>query len=179
VIQDTIADLQRKLSATPASADPRGRVDLLLQLGLQKRGVERWDEIWAVASEAKELAESIGYTAGIAGGLGLQAFALYVHSDYEQALTYAMKALALAQGATPMARERFGPCSASSSGASVTSMKRCAIATAAASSFENPATESEKAVVHTSRCPELFTRDLSGLYQRCHPYGGRGEAPFK
>jgi signal transduction histidine kinase/tetratricopeptide (TPR) repeat protein len=95
---DTIADLQQRLNVTPASVDPRGRVDLLLQLGLQKRGVERWDEIWALASEAKELAESIGYTAGIAGGLGLQAFALYVHSDYEQALAYAMKALALAQG---------------------------------------------------------------------------------
>src|SRR5262245_20902387 len=97
-MQDTIADLQRRLNVTPASVNPRGRVDLLLQLGLQKRGVERWDEIWALASEAKELAEAIGYTAGIAGGLGLQAFALYVHSDYEQALAYAMKALSLAQG---------------------------------------------------------------------------------
>ena len=94
---DTIADLEKRLSATPASADPRGRVDLLLELGRQKRGVESWDDIWALASEATELAESIGYAAGIAGGLGLQAFALYVHSDYEQALAYAMKALALLQ----------------------------------------------------------------------------------
>lgn len=98
VMQDTIAELQRRLNVTPASVDPRGRVNLLLQLGLQKRGVESWEEIWALASEAKELAESIGYTSGIAGGLGLQAFALYVHSDYDQALAYAMKALALAQG---------------------------------------------------------------------------------
>src|SRR5688572_17711176 len=96
-MRDTIADLEQRLRETPASADPRGRVDLLLQLSLQKRGVEPWEDIWALASEAKNLSESIGYTGGIARGLSLQAFAMYVHSDYEQAVAYAMKALALVQ----------------------------------------------------------------------------------
>ena len=93
---ESIDDLRKHLSETPADPDPRPRVDLLLKLAMELRGLEDWEEMAVLATEALELSEHVGYTHGIAHGIGIQAFVHYIRSEYEVALDKAMKALAIA-----------------------------------------------------------------------------------
>jgi two-component system, NtrC family, sensor kinase len=92
----SIDDLRKQLAETPVGPDPRPRIDALLNLAFHLRELEDWDEMFALAGEARELSENAGYTRGIAHSLGIQAFVHYIRSEYETALDKSMKALALA-----------------------------------------------------------------------------------
>src|SRR5688572_3573341 len=92
----TIDDLRKQLAETPVGSDPRLRIDALLSLAFQLRELEDWDEMFALATEARELAGKIDYTAGLARSIGTQAFVHYIRSHYETALDECMTALALA-----------------------------------------------------------------------------------
>ena len=93
---ESLEDLRKQLAETPAEPDPRARIDLLLKFALELRGHEDWDEMFTLASEARELSEAIDYPRGLSFSLGTQAFVHYIRSNYETALDECMKALALA-----------------------------------------------------------------------------------
>jgi signal transduction histidine kinase len=96
-MQESIEILEERLRNTPATPDPRPRIDLLISVAFHRRNLERWDEMIAMATEARELSESIGYSAGIASGMGLQAFVYYIRSEYDTSLAHCMKALSLTE----------------------------------------------------------------------------------
>jgi signal transduction histidine kinase len=76
----------------------RERVDALNQLAYVIREQEQWDRMLALAAEAQEIAQECGYTAGLATSLVLQGFVRYFQSEYQQAFTLLLDALALASG---------------------------------------------------------------------------------
>ncbi|HYP12503.1 MAG TPA: tetratricopeptide repeat protein, partial [Bryobacteraceae bacterium] len=87
--------IEERLRTAPPEADPKARVDVLLQCAYDIRELEQWDRIVELCDEAHTLSEQIGYTSGIARSLGMLSFVQYIRSDYKKALASCIEALRL------------------------------------------------------------------------------------
>lgn len=74
------------------------QVASLLDAAWRLRDSEDWEQMLALAGQARELSESVGYSAGISRALALQAFVHYIRSDFRKALAECIEALHLALG---------------------------------------------------------------------------------
>lgn len=74
------------------------QVSELLRRAWQLQESEQWDEMLALATEARNLAEAAGFAPGRPRALAVEAFVHYIRSDFKTALAECIEALRLAGG---------------------------------------------------------------------------------
>jgi tetratricopeptide (TPR) repeat protein len=71
-------------------------VEKLLARAWSLRELEQWDEMLAIAQQARSAAEETGFTPGVARSFAVTAFAHYIRADLRTSLSECMEALRLA-----------------------------------------------------------------------------------
>jgi signal transduction histidine kinase len=74
------------------------RISHLLNTAWQFRESEHWEEMLALAAEARALAEKSGFGPGVPRSLAVQAFVHYIRADFRTALAECIDALQMAGG---------------------------------------------------------------------------------
>jgi signal transduction histidine kinase len=93
----TLPELQDE--AAPADTQALiARVDQLSREAFHLRESEQWDDMLTMAEEARELAETIDYRAGIARAVAVRAFVRYMRSDFQAAINDCMDAIEMSAG---------------------------------------------------------------------------------
>jgi signal transduction histidine kinase len=73
-------------------------VSELLRKAWQLQESEQWDDMLAIAAEARTVSERVGFAAGHPRALAVEAFVHYIRSDFKAALSVCAEALHLASG---------------------------------------------------------------------------------
>src|SRR5688500_16491673 len=81
--------------------NPVAYVDQLNREAFHLRESEQWDRMLALSDEARSLAESNGYRAGIARALVVRAFVRYIRSDFQAAINDCTEAIDIATAHDP------------------------------------------------------------------------------
>ncbi|HYI93076.1 MAG TPA: tetratricopeptide repeat protein, partial [Bryobacteraceae bacterium] len=74
------------------------QISALLHKAWQLQASEQWDEMLALAAEARELSDRIGFSPGRPRALAVEAFVHYIRSDFRTALAQCIEALRLSRG---------------------------------------------------------------------------------
>lgn len=74
------------------------RISHLLKTAWEFRESEQWEEMLALAAEARALSEQIGFAPGVPRSLAVQAFVHYIRADFRTALSECIDSLQLAAG---------------------------------------------------------------------------------
>jgi signal transduction histidine kinase len=74
------------------------RIADLLRTAWEFRESEKWEEMLALAEEARSLSEQIGFRPGLPRSIAVRAFVHYIRADFPTALSEAIEALQLAAG---------------------------------------------------------------------------------
>ena len=74
------------------------QISALLHKAWQLQSSEQWDEMLALATEARELSDRIGFSPGRPRALAVEAFVHYIRSDLRTALAQCIEALRLSGG---------------------------------------------------------------------------------
>jgi tetratricopeptide (TPR) repeat protein len=82
---------------THTSLTPKD-VSELLRKAWRLQESEQWDEMLAIAVEARAISERIGFASGHPRALAVEAFVHYIRSDFNTALRLCTEALHLASG---------------------------------------------------------------------------------
>src|SRR5262245_45543611 len=100
--------LEKRLADLPAGPErTRERVDLLNAICHLHRDLEHWDEVYSVTGQALRLADEVGYLAGRSESLSHQAFADYMRTDFNAAISKSLEALRLATDCGAIAPQGF------------------------------------------------------------------------
>ncbi|MCU0606422.1 MAG: tetratricopeptide repeat protein [Candidatus Edwardsbacteria bacterium] len=92
-----IKELEGKLERLPAGAEgDRQRVDLFNELAHRYLNVDS-KKAMALAMDAQKLAQAVGHTKGLAGGLWAESMCHFWHGDYPSAIARSTAALSLFQ----------------------------------------------------------------------------------
>jgi signal transduction histidine kinase len=74
------------------------RISQLLDTAWQFRESEHWEQMLALAAEARALSEQTGFAPGVPRSLAVQAFVHYIRADFRTALAECIDALQMAAG---------------------------------------------------------------------------------
>jgi signal transduction histidine kinase len=76
----------------------RETITELLRTAWEFRDSEQWEQMLALAAEARNLSEQSGFAPGVPRALAVQAFVHYIRADFRTALALCIEALQLASG---------------------------------------------------------------------------------